>query len=83
MATINYDGVELGQLVLNQEGTNIVLLRRYRLTDSDVIVERLKPGKVAETIAIASIPANVLSALQTIDVWTRDKALAQEGLPIP
>lgn len=83
MATINYDGVKLGQLILNQEGNEIVLLRRFEITNAGDVVTEIRPDKVSERILIANIPANILSALQEIDTWTEEKALIQWGLPIP
>lgn len=55
--------------------------RRYRFVDDgDVVIYDIAGGRLLATVEIADLPAGVLSALQTIDAWTYNQALLQEGM---
>lgn len=80
------DDIQQGKLtlhrVVNEFGQQAIQLeRRYVFVDSvgDVLTD-IAGGKLLEVVAIADIPASVVSALQTIDDWTYSQSLAQEGM---
>ena len=55
--------------------------RSYRLTGSDGKVLPVFPARqVKVRVPADAVPAQVLSALQTINAWTRQKALEHAGL---
>ena len=73
--------LELGKLSIVQVGTVLYLERRYVFTDAaGEILAQIVGGSVLEEMEISSIPSAVLSALVTIDTWTKSKALEQEGM---
>lgn len=78
-----YD-LELGKLTITRSGSDLTVERRYRFVDdSDVVIDNLAGGRLVATVAIASLPANIVSALAAIDTWTYNQALAQEGMEDP
>ena len=73
--------IEQGKLTISRSGTNLTVERRYVFLDAgDAVIENLAGGRVVETIAIASLPANIAGALADIDAWTYQQALTQEGM---
>lgn len=73
--------VELGKLTIHRFGNELKVERRYEFLDAQGgVLEQIAGGRVLETMPIADLPQNVLSALQTIDDWTKQKALEQEGM---
>lgn len=73
--------LEQGKLTIIRTGADLHLERRYDFLDSgDVIIPEIAGGRVVEDMAIASLPASIIDALQTIDNWTYQKALVQEGM---
>lgn len=73
--------LELGKLVIYRAGTNLHVERRYQFVDAGgAILDQIAGGRVVEEIAISAVPANILSALEEIDTWTKTKALQQEGM---
>lgn len=73
--------IRQGKLVIHREGSVVVIERRYQFLDAGSnIIEILAGGRLLEEIAISSLPANIVLALQDIDTWTYDQALAQEGM---
>lgn len=74
------DDVQQRRLYLERQGSDILVQRDYVFVDGQdqQLFERLEVFQT--TIAVASIPANVISALQDIDAWIYDQILAQEGM---
>lgn len=71
----------LGKLTIHRLGNDIQLERRYQFANNaGDILTQIAGSSVVEVIAIVDIPANILSALQAIDNWTKLKALKQEGM---
>lgn len=79
--TITAEDVQLGKLTLARNGTNLHYERRYQFLDSsDGVIDILAGGRIVGDIQIASLPANISTALAEIDAWTYAQALAQEGM---
>lgn len=79
--TLTAEDLHLGKLVLHRVGANVNVERRYLFVDAtDTVIVEWQGGRVVQSIAVADIPQNILDALQTIDTWTYDLALAQEGM---
>lgn len=73
--------VVLGKLTIIRAGQDLTLERRYKFLDGEnEVLEQIAGRRVQKTIPIVDIPANILSALQEIDDWTKQKALEQEGM---
>lgn len=73
--------LKLGKLTITQEGPLITFERRYRFVDANSnVIDQIAGGRVVESVEWAAIPANIRTALQAIDTWTKDKALTQEGM---
>jgi hypothetical protein len=73
--------VALGKLMIMRRDDEIQIERRYQFVDgAGEVLEQIAGGRVVREIPIASLPAEVLSALQTIDNWTHQQALEQEGM---
>ena len=76
------EDVELGllEVVVLRPGM-LRFKRSYRLVDGDGKVITVLPERVVKAdVAVEQIPAQVLSALQQIDAWTRERALQHAGL---
>jgi hypothetical protein len=55
--------------------------QRYVFVDGQgAVLSSIAGGRVLATVEIADLPQEVVSALQTIDTWTYQQALAQEGM---
>ena len=50
------------------------------LDEADEVLTQIAGGRVVGVIAIADLPADILDALQKIDTWRKNQALAQEGM---
>lgn len=73
--------LEQGKLTIIRTGPDLHLERRYEFLDSgDVVIPEIAGGRVVEDMAIVDLPPGIVSALQTIDNWTYQKALVQEGM---
>jgi len=73
--------LELGKLTIHRFGNNLQVESRYKFLDAQgEILAQIAGGRVTETVMIADVPANILSALQEIDAWRKTKALEKEGM---
>lgn len=73
--------VVLGKLTIHRLGDALQIERRYKFLDiNGEALEQIAGGRILETVLIVEIPANILSALQEIDNWTKTKALQKEGM---
>ena len=73
--------VTMGKLIITRNGSVLTFERRYQFLDSNgEILDQISGGRIVEDIEFASLPANIQTALQSIDVWTKDKALIAEGM---
>ena len=73
--------LKLGKLTINRSGSTLQVERRYRFLDEfDEVLAQVAGGRLLLNVAIADVPADILSALQTIDNWTKQQALEQEGM---
>lgn len=73
--------VKMGKLTINQEGSLLTFERRYLFLDSNGdVLDQIAGGRVVEQVEWADVPANIQAALQAINTWTKNKALAQEGM---
>lgn len=84
MANKVWTAVDLkqGSLTITPRLDNILHVhRRYDFLDSDGnVISQIKTGRLVEDIAIADVPTDILAALATINTWTKNKALEQEGM---
>jgi len=70
-----------GKLVIQKQGSSLHIERRYQFLDAGAnVIDNLAGGRVVAAVAIASLPANIASALAEIDAWTYNQALNQEGM---
>lgn len=74
------DDVKLGSLKITPRNGEIHLERRYVFTFEGVELDQVAGGRIVADIALTSLPLEVLSALQTINTWTKNQALIQEGM---
>ena len=73
--------LKLGSLsISHQDDGTFHIERRYHFLDGQAILEDIKIGRLVIDIHISQVPTNILTALQEIDVWTKQKALEQEGM---
>lgn len=55
--------------------------QRYQfLDDADDVLTEIASGRIVNVIEISSLPASIVSAMQTIDAWTYQQALEKEGM---
>ncbi len=74
--------LRLGKLAINPTGNgSLHIERRYVFLDAggDVMPE-ITGGRLVLDVELSDIPAAILSALQTIDTWTKNQALAKEEM---
>jgi len=74
------DDVKLGPLKITPRNGEIHLERRYVFTLEGAELTQIAGGRVVADIALTALPAEILSALQTINTWTKNQALVQEGM---
>ena len=73
--------VRLGKLAILPQGSDLQIERRYEFLDADgEVLTQIAGGRVVASVAFASLPANIKTALLDIDAWTKAQALAQEGM---
>jgi hypothetical protein len=73
--------VVLDRLFIKRQGTAIIYERRYWYADiAGAIIEDLPSRRLSGTVEWATIPPDIQTALQTIDTWTYNQILAQEGM---
>jgi len=73
--------LELGKLTITRMGSTIQIGRRYRFLDENgEVLTQTTTGRLVAEMEIADIPPAILSSLQTIDSWTKQRALEQEGM---
>jgi len=73
--------LQLGPLKITPRNGSVHIERRYKFLDSTgAILEQIAGGRFVADIALTSLPAEVSSALQTINTWTKNQALIQEGM---
>jgi len=73
--------LELGKLTITRQGSMIQIARRYQFLDAEgAVLDQITGGRVVAEMEIAEIPLAILSSLQTIDNWTKQRALEQEGM---
>lgn len=73
--------IQLGKLTITRMGSAIQIGRRYQFLDSEgAVLGQIAGGRLVAEMKIAEIPPAILSALQTIDGWTKERALEQEGM---
>jgi hypothetical protein len=70
-----------GKMTIRVEAGTLYLECRYVFVDDlDEVLTGIAGGRVVAEVAWTSVPTNVQTALQTIDTWTYNQALAQEGM---
>lgn len=73
--------IQQKRLTLSREGDVLRIERRYCFVDAtgeqltDIAI-----GRFVEEVAFADVPQGILTALQSIDTWTYQKALEKEGM---
>lgn len=73
--------LELGKLTINRSGTTLRIERRYKFLDALAdVIEQITMGRLLLKMEIGDVPVSILDALQTIDQWTKNQALVQEGM---
>lgn len=76
------EDIEQGDLTIRPEEGRLRVERIYWLVDGEGQPLPFGRKTVRVSVAIAAIPASVLSALQTINQFTRQKALEHAGLVV-
>lgn len=73
--------LKLGALKITPRNGEIHIERRYVFLDEfDEVLTQIVGGRVVGDFELASLPTEILSALQAINTWTKNQALAQEGM---
>lgn len=73
--------IRLGKLTIRREGTTLCLQRRYVFVDANGdVLRQIAGGNVVEEVELEDVPLSILTALQVINNWTRQKALEKEGM---
>ena len=73
--------LELGALTMGRDGNMLNVQRRYYFLDADgKIMPEIAMGRLVLDVPLSNVPSEILSALQAIDSWTKQKALSQEGM---
>lgn len=74
--------LELGSLKINpRAGGELHVERRYQFLDAaGEVLTQIKGGRFVTDVAISSLPAEVIDALQVMDTWTKNQALIQEEM---
>ena len=75
------DDVQLGKLTIMRDGSIIGVDRRYEFVDAqNDWIPAIKGRRLRVDVPWSEIPTNVQTALQTIDTWTYNQILLQEGM---
>lgn len=78
---ITLTNVVQGRLYIDPiDNGNITIQRDFDFVGDDNLVSQIPRRTFATSIAWSAIPTDVQDALITIDNWTNDKILAQEGM---
>lgn len=73
--------VKMEKLVITRNGSVLTFERRYQFLDSGgEILDQISGGRIVEDIEFSALPPNIQTALQSIDAWTKNKALVAEGM---
>lgn len=73
--------ITMGKLAVMRRGDDIQIERRYQFVDgTGAVLEQVAGGRLIRELPVASLPLDVVSALQIIDNWTHEQALDQEGM---
>ena len=73
--------VELGKLTIYRNGSTLGVERRYKFVDSgDEVLTDIAGGRLRVDVEWSSIPSGIQNALLTIDTWTYNQILTQEGM---
>jgi hypothetical protein len=74
--------LRMDRLTLSRDGaTTLRLERRYTFVDaSGAELTHIAGGRLVREVAFTSLPTNIQQALQAIDVYTKQQALAEEGM---
>lgn len=73
--------IEQRRLYLERQDTDILVQRDYVFVDDQAqALPDFSLQVFSTTVAIASIPGSVVTALQTIDSWIYNQILAKEGM---
>jgi hypothetical protein len=75
------DDVAMRRLYLERQGSDILVQRDYvYIDDQDQPLPNFSLQVFTLAVPIASVPANVLNALQTIDNFIYNQILTSEGM---
>jgi len=73
--------LKLGKFSIVRQGDVFYVQQRYSFVDSEgALLEQITGGHISFEISAMEIPSDILTSLQTIDSWTKQKALEQEGM---
>jgi len=72
--------VQMGKLSINVIDGVLFLDRRYQFVDGSGDVLPIQAGRVTAEVAWADVPQDIRAALVDINDWTKNQALAQEGM---
>lgn len=74
--------LKLGSLKINPRNSGEIHIERRYVFLNGVGDEmpQIKGGRLVANVNVSSLPSEVAGALQTIDVWTKNQALIQEGM---
>lgn len=79
--TLTANDIEQGKLTIIRNGSIIHVERRYDFVDSsDDAIPEWAGGRIVDDIEFSTLPTNIQDALLTIDNWTYQQALLQEGM---
>lgn len=79
--TLTANDIKQGKLTIIRNGSIIHVERRYDFVDiSDIIISEWAGSRIVEDVEFSTLPAAIQDALLTIDNWTYQQALAQEGM---
>jgi len=72
--------VNMGKLVIVQQGTTLTFERRYTFVDALGNELDISGGRVVESVEWSDLPSDIQTALSSIDSFTKSRALTQEGM---
>lgn len=79
--TLTANDIQQGKLTIIRNGSNIHVERRYDFVDiSDTVIPEWAGGRIVDDVEFSALPIPIQDALITIDNWTYQQALAQEGM---
>lgn len=83
MADKTWTAIDLlmGKMTIIRRENTLSLERRYQFLDSgDNVLTEIATSRLNVNELITDVPASILAALATLDVWTKNQALEQEGM---